>query len=304
MQKLISLLGCINLLASAVLGNPQCPNTLAVYNPNLRTMCSNETWFILPVAKASVASLVKPYTLITPPFSDKTLFPQGFPAGAHPVLVSSGYSNDIRMFFLGITALNTGAIIIPYTDRLKDSKTPFNYNVQTYIGGVDGQNVMGLVPALVGSAEGNNCFVAEFAPDSDAYAPIAPGEFSAEIKQVIVPNPLSGPGIVPEAFDLDFVTATSPLYTEHTFHALINQPLILTNTQCQRNNYYFNETFTEPTMRSGNVTLFGPTAGSAPAALAGKYIKQGGYSASAELVAYNAEDCAVAAKNTDPKALQ
>ncbi|KAL8663177.1 MAG: hypothetical protein Q9202_004109 [Teloschistes flavicans] len=210
------------------------------------------------------------------------------------------------MFFLGITALLSASIYVPYTDRLKDGKTPFNYPVQNYIGGVNGQDVMGLVPALVGSAEGTTIFVAEFAPPDDAYAPIdsSPNEFSAEVKQVIVPNPISGPGIVPEAFDFDFVSTKAPLYTDHTFHALLNQPLILTNGQCQRNTYYFNETFTNPTMRSGNVTLFGPTAGSAPQVLAAKYIKQGGMSASAELVGYNAEDCKTASASIDPKALQ
>ncbi|KAI4200212.1 MAG: hypothetical protein LQ350_004070 [Teloschistes chrysophthalmus] len=304
----IFLLGCLSLLVSAVLGNPECPNTIAFYNPNLRTMCSNSTWFILPVPKADAESLVKlsGYSLITPDFSDKTLFPTGFPAGAHPVVVSSGYNNDIRMFFLGITALSSAAIYVPYTDRLKDGKTPFNYPVQNFIAGVNGQTIMGLVPALVGSAVGTNIFVAQFAPTDDAYAPIdnSPNEFSTRVQQVIVPEPLSGPGIVPEAYDFDFVSTKNPLYTDHTFHALLNQPLILTNDFCQRNTYYFNETFTNPTMRSGNVTLFGPTSGAAPKVLAKKYIKQGGFSASAELVGYNPEECKVASSRVDPYALQ
>ncbi|KAL9584226.1 MAG: hypothetical protein Q9212_002255 [Teloschistes hypoglaucus] len=219
-------------------------------------------WFILPVPKADAESLVKlsGFSLITPDFSDKTLFPRGFPPGAHPVVVSSAYNNDIRMFFL----------------------------------------------ALVGSAEGTNIFVAQFAPTNDAYAPIDsnPNEFSARVQQVIVPNPASGPGIVPEAFDFDFVSTKTPLYTDHTFHSLLNQPLILTNGLCQRNTYYFNETFTNPTMRSGNVTLFGPPAGAAPKVLAKKYIKQGGISASAELVGYNAELCKDASAKVDPMALQ
>lgn len=57
-------------------------------------------------------------------------------------------------------------------------------------------------------------------------------------------------------------------------------------------------------MRSGNVTLFGPTAGAAPKVLAKKYIKQGGISASAELVGYNAEDCKTVSAKVDPYALQ
>ena len=83
-------------------------------------------WFVLPVATSSVQDLV-PYPLLTPPYSDKTLFPQGFPSTAHPVLVSSGYQNDIRMFNLQISSLKQGSIYIPYTDRLKDGQTAFNY---------------------------------------------------------------------------------------------------------------------------------------------------------------------------------
>jgi len=57
-------------------------------------------------------------------------------------------------------------------------------------------------------------------------------------------------------------------------------------------------------LRSGNATLFAPTAGAAPAALAGVYTGQGGDSASGENVGYNAESCASAAANADPRASQ
>lgn len=165
---------------------------------------------------------------------------------------------------------------------------------------------MRCLTALVGTAEGTNIFVASIVPNNDAYAPIAsnPNEFTAEVKGVVLPNTVSGPSIMPEAFDFDFITATSPIYTAHTFHALINQAIVLTNGLCQRNPYYFNETFAAPTLRSGNVTLYGPTAGNVPSALAGRYFAQGGYSASGEMLGYNAEACASAAANSDPKAFQ
>ncbi|KAL9024319.1 MAG: hypothetical protein Q9196_006601 [Gyalolechia fulgens] len=264
-----------------------------------------QAWFILPVPKASVQSIV-PYPLITPPFADKTVFPLGFPANTHPVFLSTGYQNDIRMINLQILALLAGSIYVPYTDRLRDGKTPFNYGVQNYIGGVDGKEFEGVVPSAVGNAEGTPIFVGRFAPNNDAYAPIAsnPDQFVAQVKQIILPNPVSGPGIIPEAFDMTFATAISPLYDAKTFHVIINQPVILTNLLCQRNTYYFNETFAEPSLRSGNVTLFGPLAGNAPSALAGKYNQQGGYSASGEIVGYNPETCAAAAANVDPKSLQ
>lgn len=70
-----------------------------------------------------------------------------------------------------------------------------------------------LLPALVGSAEGTNIFIASITPSNDAYAPLTsnPNEYSTEVKQIILPNPVSGPAIGPEVFDLGFITATSPL---------------------------------------------------------------------------------------------
>ncbi len=158
--------------------------------------------------------------------------------------------------------------------------------------------------AVVATGTGTTVFVASFIPENEAYARVAPDEFIAQVKQVIVPNAISGPEVKPEAFDLDFRTTRTPLYPDRTFHALINQPVILTNGFCQRNTYYFNETFTAPTSRSGNLTLYGPVAGSLPQALAGKYTKQGGYSANGEIVGYNPETCSDAAARLDPKALQ
>ena len=50
--------------------------------------------------------------------------------------------------------------------------------------------------------------------------------------------------------------------------------------------------------------MYGPLAGAAPSQLAGVYTKAGGYSASGEMLGYNAEACDVAAANDDPKAYQ
>ena len=104
---------------------------LAVTEP----LTSSKAWFILPVPKDKVQPLVKPFSLIPPNTADKTLFPNGFPPNAHPVLVNSGYDNDIQMLDLKIAALKSAAIYVPYVDRLNDGKTPFNYAVQNYIGG-------------------------------------------------------------------------------------------------------------------------------------------------------------------------
>ena len=97
---------------------------------------------------------------------------------------------------------------------------------------------------------------------------------------------------------MDFFTVSNSSYTAHTFHEVISQPLILTNGLCQRNPIYFNQTFTDPVFRNGTVTLYSPGG-----AFAGVYSGVQGYSASGEMVGYNAEPCSSAAANTDPKAL-
>lgn len=280
---------------------PQCPNNLAVYNPNLRTTCENGTFFIVPVDTATVQSAVEPYKLVPLPTSDTSLFPNGFPAGTHPVLVTISQENDIRMTALQIpTPLLTGSIVVPYVDRLGDGKTAFQFSVKQYIGGYDGDDVSAYVPALVGSLGGTTIFVASFVPNNAPYSQITPSppEYIAQVKDVIVPNPVSGPGVIIEAIDTDFFTTSESTYTAHTFHDFISQPLILTNGACQRNPIYFNQTFTDPVFRNGTVTLYAPGG-----AFAGVYGGAQGYSASGEMVGYNPETCASAAAKTDPMAL-
>ena len=278
-----------------------------------------QAWVIIPIPKTAVKSVVTPYSLLPVPTGDASLFPSGFPADAHPVLVSFGYNNDIRMSALQIQSLMEANIIVPYVDRLGDGKTPFQSAVRNWIGGTNGQDIMGLVPgkplqsidsiilrtdhpitAIVGSFEGTTITVAQFVPNNAANQPIGPNEYIAQVKQTIVPNPVSGPGVIVEAMDMDFTITTTPAYTSHTFHTLINQVQTLTNGMCQRNPYYFNETFSRPTFTNGKVILYQPAG---PAVLAGTYTGLTGYSANAETIGYNAQDCKTAAAMVDPAAL-
>ncbi|KAI4270400.1 MAG: hypothetical protein LQ337_006705 [Flavoplaca oasis] len=309
MNIFLQSIGFLGLFVSLALARPECPNTLAFYNPNDRTTCYNATWFILPVPRASAQDLAK-FPLLNPPFNDPTIFPTGFPPNTHPVVVSTGYQNDIRMGNLQIEALLSASVYIPYTDYLRDGRTPFQTAVQNYIGGDNEDEIRAfiesLIPAGVGTIGGSSIFPASFDPEDNAYAPIAsnPNQFTARVQQVIVPNPLSGPEVKPEAFDLIFSSTSTPLYTQQTFTRLINQPIILNNLLlCQRNLYYFNESFAEPQLRTGNVTVYAPPAGALPKQLAGRYTGQGGFSASGQMVGYFQESCASAAAKTDPAAL-
>ena len=275
-------------------------------------------WFIIPVAKSAVQQAVKKYSLAPLPLHDKRVFPNGFPASHHPVVVQTTYDNDIRRGNLKIDALMNAAVSVPYVDRLGDG-TPFLYPISTYIGGANGQNLMGLVPgkirpfsrtiksfanlatAIVGSINTNPIKLGQITPDTAAYLPIGPDQYSSQVEKVTLPNGISGPKIAPSAIDLEFHTTRKPKYTAHSFHTMLNQPLILTSNimgRCQRNNVYFNESFANPIMRKGTVTLYAPTI---PKSLAGVYKQQYGYSANGELVGYNIQECRAAAKQNQPK---
>jgi hypothetical protein len=81
---------------------------------------------------------------------DQSLFPQGFPNDAHPLLLDPGYQNEIRTKVLGvqiqIDAMMDGSIYVPFVDRLGDGKSAFLWKVQTFISGLHGHSVAALVP--------------------------------------------------------------------------------------------------------------------------------------------------------------
>lgn len=297
----------------------QCPDNLAVYDPNDRTSCINGSkfmlwtdwshktclliycvaFFIVAVPTTAVTEVV-PYKLLPLPRNDTTLFPTPFPSDKFPVVVSIYLDSDVRMSDLQLpTALLAGSIIVPFVDRLGDGKSRFLYSVRSYIGGIDGDSLSAFIPAIVGTFEGTTLLVSDFNPDSGPYQlASSPGEYTAQVKDVLVPNPVSGPGVTLEGVDTDFFTSQSSPFTTHTFHEVISQPLILNNEMCQRNPIYFNQTFTDPIFREGTVTLYDNDASAFP----GVYTGVAGYSASGESVGYNAESCESAAENADPEA--
>lgn len=149
----------------------QAPNTQAKSYPSLRTLSYNASmqhetqslitlqetrspllgYFILPVPDTNAKKLASPYGLVPVPQGAGTIFPNGFPAGHHPVVVNQGYQDDIRMnagnlLPLAIPSLMGSAVLLPFVDRNANGKTPFLKSVANFIGGVNGQAVSGLVP--------------------------------------------------------------------------------------------------------------------------------------------------------------
>ncbi|KAI7537473.1 hypothetical protein KC331_g10906 [Hortaea werneckii] len=285
----------------------QAPNTLARYNPNMRTASYNATFGIISVPKSVAQDLVPDYDLLPVP-QDDSLFPNGFPEDQHPILVTNGFQNDIRITVvlpLQIKALLSAQYSVPYVDRLGNGKDAFQYQLNNYIGGIDGQNTMSLVPALVGSATGTPAVPATFDPNDQAYNVYPTGEYSSLVKQIGVFNFLSGPSIQGEAFDIYSSNEPTEMYTHKAFRAMNNQPLILQGLVaklCLRNNYYFNDTqFMEPALLSESVT-FGSAVKSP---LKNQVYKdQGAYAAVAQILGHNPESCSDAIANNDPAASQ
>lgn len=179
---------------------------------------------IVPVNKTIVQQVV-PFKLLDLP---KDVFPEGFPIDKHPVIVQLGYQNDIRQFgFLKIDKLMAGSLLVPFVDRLSNGQNkPFIYALDNWVGGVDNE-LQGLVPALVSTLFGTTVSVVDFNPSGPAYDEVSAGAYSSQAEQVIVPNPLSGPGITPPIVDMLFIEDAQPAYTNHTFHSILNQPQIL-----------------------------------------------------------------------------
>ena len=261
--------------------------------------------------------------LASVPTEDTSLFPNGFPANYHPVLVSSGYDDDIRMGALQIDGpLLNGQLGVPYVRRFDSQpSTILNAELNGYLSGDNGNTVAGLVPATVSTLiEGFATRLGQFAPNNAAYQ-LNDDVYSNTVAWNVLPNPISGPGVYIEALDMTYLAASSlQNTTPKLFKVMLNQPGILTGVigdlvgnLCQRNQYYFNNLTSTMFPRSGNVTL-GPAAdglgpqltGTLQAASpdgSGVYSFLEGFSGCAQGVGFNPENCDDASNNVDPTSL-
>ena len=127
-------------------------------------------------------------TLLDVPTTDRTLFPNGFPAGQHPVLVNIGLTDDIRMSALQIDGpLISSTIYATYVSQNK-SPAPLAASLNGYIAGPNGPLPNGLVPAVASGAlfGGNSLRLGQFAPQDAAYQGDAAGNLFAQAKWALV----------------------------------------------------------------------------------------------------------------------
>lgn len=233
----------------------------------------------------------------------------------HPVLVNVGLTDDIRLSALQIDGgLKQGSVYATFVSQ-NGKPTPLSASLVGYIAGENGPLPNGLVPAVASPLlfAGTPLRLGQFNPDAPAYASDSGGTFTTQAKWALVPNPVSGPGVYPEAVDFLFRKQdAAQLYTAKTFKTLINQPAILPSGLCQRNQYYFTNATALTSFTFGDVTL-GPAAsgnsGSSGALMQaspdgnGLFKDNEGFTGCAQSVGFNPETCENAGKNLDPNAL-
>lgn len=116
----------------------------------------------------------------------------------------------------------------------------------------------------MGNLAGNPLVVGTFDPSQAAYEAVEGGTYSASVNAQITP-PLPGPGLAPSGIQMNFHSLASSrmpdIYTLHTYSLITNMVTVIETDQCVRNNEYSNQTFTNPQMRLGNVTLSTFTTG-------------------------------------------
>jgi len=277
------------------------PNTMAQSHWNERTAAVNATWMVIPVNKTAVVDAVWPYKLLD--VLPRSIFPEGFPNGTHPVIARIGYANNISQSHHSIGKKMVGSLFVPFVDKTDDKYNPFNFVLKNWLGGVESE-WDGVIPAVFSNIGGKESWPANFSSNGTAYDAVGNGRYEAKVQDIDIPyvtNPFdkNGFGLV----DMSFTTDLEPTLTNHTFHHMLNQPEILGLLRiksCFRNTIYFNETFSQPTFRIGNVTLFENLG---LKGFSGLYQNVSGFSATGQEIAYSDEKCKQAQKSVDPEAM-
>ncbi|KAK5697188.1 hypothetical protein LTR97_007323 [Elasticomyces elasticus] len=318
-------------------GNTQCPNEVAAHNSNLRTASANNTWFIVPVPKAACQQAldatyglsilgISLVVLADLPTEDDSLLPNGFPEDYHPVLVDASYQDDIRMGPAKIQGALLGAgLYIPYVHRATtiggNPNTVVQAPITAYISGPNDNAVAGLVPAIVSTlVEGYFLRLALLKPNNAAFQRNDNNIFSNNAAWLVAYNPVSGPGVSPTAYDMQFMKQDNfTTYSAKFLKAVINQPSMLQGGYflaniCQRNQYFYTNDTSTMTPVTGNVT-FGPAADGLVVVRQsiiqkaspngdGVYRGNEGFTGCGQNVGFNPEFCDDAVRNVDQAALE
>lgn len=148
----------------------------------------------------------------------------GVPQGKHLVVVLTGLDTDIRQKTLVDLMLagdlRQSSVLVPYVTTGRSS-TPFTASLVSYLAGTDttaNKLLAAIIPALVATTTGGllsllGTFLPVDAPyQLDTTGPDGRQIYSSGTKWSLVPNPISGPGVYPQAFDVQFSPEAAPKY--------------------------------------------------------------------------------------------
>ncbi|KAF2821475.1 hypothetical protein CC86DRAFT_303067 [Ophiobolus disseminans] len=316
----------------------RCLNQVAALYPNERTIAADIAVLVFEAPAAAVQDAINEGYPALPEKPKLLPLPSSLnvPRDKHLVIVTTGINNDIRQKTLVDLmidgSLRQSSVIVPYTTTGRSS-TPLSAPLVAYIAGADPSKnpaLAGAIPALVATATGGLLsLIGVFIPQNLPYQLDGTGTdgrqlYSSGTKWSLIPNPVSGPGVVPQAFDVNFSPEAAPKYPLLELKKMLNFPYILNAPynlvplvgiqQCQRNTYFTNFDTAQVQNISGRVT-FG-SAGEGPGVILdgtlqkaspnGIYTGAHGFLACTQLVGYSpaiGEGCETAARNVDPNSL-
>ncbi|KAF2629378.1 hypothetical protein BU25DRAFT_489958 [Macroventuria anomochaeta] len=173
-------------------------------------------WCLVPVLKALDEAFIDnifsgkltlrdlPEELDIPDFKIKDM---------HPILTTNGLDTDICLPTLQISGtVLASSTMVPFVSY-NNGKTAMLAPLNGYI-----------ISILVG---GSTLRLGDFRPANAAYQPDGNGGFFANPKWAFLQNPISGPGIYPEAVDTAFRNTSDPRYSLEFWDGVVNQSLIL-----------------------------------------------------------------------------
>ncbi len=192
---LITVLSILMLFSASI--NGQAINTLKGQYPNFQTQSYNGSWFIVPVNKTVVPSLVRSYSLLS--LQNNPPFPGFYEQGKHPVMViRGGCINDIHMGAFYLDSILQGGFLIRYVDGTGDGVSPCTYSYDSFVSGfvpskpeIFDAGYLPLLTVLAAIAAslffGTTVYYGLFDPNNSAYEATSDGFLQNKL-QTGVPN--------------------------------------------------------------------------------------------------------------------
>jgi hypothetical protein len=133
----------------------------------------------------------------------------------HPVIVTTALMDDTRQSSLALDGpLRGTGYIVPYCG-IGSSLTPLSCPLVSYLEGTNDEDklkIKALIPTLVATIFGLYSRIGLFVPPATPYEKSGE-QYLSNAKEVVVPNPATGPGVYRSASNMMFGTKTESKYS-------------------------------------------------------------------------------------------